>query len=52
MISDSSEKILQRGRGKVRIYVILVKVEYMHQHRFFGRSFLLVTRSSHQYEGF
>ena len=28
-ISDSSEKLLQRSRGKVSIYVILVEEEYM-----------------------
>ena len=28
-ISASSEKLLQRGRGKVRIYVILVKGEFI-----------------------
>ena len=28
-ISDSSEKLLQRGRGKDSIHMILVKVEYM-----------------------
>ena len=30
-ISDSSEKLLQRGREEVNIFVILVKGEYMWQ---------------------
>jgi len=45
-ISDSSDKLLQRGSGKDSIYVILVKGEYMHYFFlsfFFGRKFLLVS---------
>ena len=34
-ISDSFEKLLQRGRGKVRIYAILVKGEYMQPTTYF-----------------
>ena len=33
--SDTSEKLLQRGRGEVSIYVILVKGEYMHSSTYF-----------------
>ena len=39
-ISDSSDKLLQRGSGKDSIYVILVKGEYMHY--FFLSFFFLV----------
>ena len=48
--SDTSEKLLQRGRGKVSIYVILVSTCI--QARIFCRRFLLVTRSSHHHERF
>ena len=34
-ISDSSEKLLQRDGGKVIIYVILVKGEYMQSSKYF-----------------
>ena len=45
--SDSSERLLQRGRGKVSINVILVKGEYMQSSTFFffPIRFLLVLRS-------
>ena len=33
--SDSSERLLQRGRGKVSINVILVKGEYVQSSTFF-----------------
>ena len=44
-ISDSSEKRLPRGAGKVSIDVILVKGEYVQSSTYFCRKFLLVTRS-------
>ena len=34
-ISDSSEKMLQRGRGKVSIHAIMVKNEYMQSSTYF-----------------
>ena len=43
----------KEAAGKVSIYVILVKGEYIQSSTyFFCRSFLLVTRSSHHHEGF
>ena len=33
--SDTSEKLLQRGRGKVSIYVVLVKGKYMQSITYF-----------------
>ena len=54
-ISDSSEKLLQRGgrdgEGKVSIYVISVKGEYMQSSTYFSRRFLLVTRSRRHHKG-
>ena len=58
-ISDSSEKLLRRGRGKVSIDVISVNREYMQSGTYFlqkvllvsGR-LLLVTRSRRHHEGF
>ena len=41
-ISDNSEKLLQKSRGKDSMYVILVKVGYKQPNRF-CRKFLLVT---------
>ena len=41
--SDSFEKLLQRGRGKVTTYVILVEGENMQSSTYFCRRFLLVT---------
>ena len=39
-VSDSSEQLLQRGRGKVSIHVILVKGRvYAVKHRYFAESF-------------
>ena len=38
-----SEKLLPRGREKVRIYVILVKGEYIQSSAYFFRGFLLVS---------
>ena len=40
--SDSFEKLLQRGKRKVSIYVILVKGEYMELSTYFSRKFLIV----------
>ena len=53
-ISDGSEKLLQRGREKVSICVLLVKGKSMQASTFFFfcRKFLLVTRNSHHLEGF
>ena len=48
--SNTSEKLLQRGRRKVSIYVILVST--CTQAPIFCRKFLLVTRSSRDHEGF
>ena len=50
--SNSSEKLLQRGRGKVSIFMILVKQGCMQSSTYFSRRFLLVTRSSCHHEGF
>ena len=58
--SDSSERLLQRGRGKVSINVILVKGEYMQSSTFFFphkvsaslAKLLLVPRSGCHHEGF
>ena len=47
-ISDGSEKLLQRGGGKVSIYVIWWRGNRCHQTHRFCRGFLLVTRSSWQ----
>ena len=48
-ISDSSEKMLQRGRGKVSIHAIMVKNEYMQSSTYFLQkvvtSFVKVTAS-------
>ena len=46
-ISDSPDKVLQRGRGTVSIYVILVKGEFMQSNAIFLQRFLIVSRSSH-----
>ena len=43
----SSEKLLQRGRGRDRIDAMLVKGEYTQSSTYFCR-----TRSSHHREGF
>ena len=52
-ISDSSDKLLQRGSGgKVSIYVTLVKGEYMQSSTYFCRRLLLVMRSRCHHEGF
>ena len=55
----SSEKLLLRSRGKVSIYEILVKREYMQSSTYFFQKIsarlmklLLVTRNSHHHEGF
>ena len=45
--SESFEKLLQRGRGNVRIYVTLVKGEHV-----FCRRLLLVTRGSYHHTEF
>ena len=57
--SDSSERLLQRGRGKVSINVILVKGEYVQSSTFFPQKvsaslvkLLLVPRSGCHHEGF
>ena len=58
--SHSFEKLLQRGReGKVSIYEILVKREYVQSSTYFFQKIsarlvklLLVTRNSHHHEGF
>ena len=49
-ISVNSKKLLQRG--KVSIYVNLVKGEYMQLNIYFSRRFLLFMKNSHHYEGF
>ena len=36
---DSSEKLLRRGRGKVSIYVIFMKEEYMQSSTYFSEGF-------------
>ena len=41
----SSEKLLQRGRGMVSMYVILVKRGYMQSSTYFSKGFLLVSPS-------
>ena len=43
-ISESSEKLLQRGRGKVSVYVILVSGEVHAAKHTFYRSLLLVSQ--------
>ena len=50
-ISDSSEKLLQRGRRKVSVYVTLVKREFTQSNTYFCRRFLLVKRSRGHHEG-
>ena len=50
-ISDSSEKQLQRGRGKVSIYVTSVNREFTQSSTYFCRRFLLVTGSRGHHEG-
>ena len=44
-ISASSEKLLQRGRGKVSVYVILVKGEFIQSSTYLAKCFLLNPRS-------
>ena len=52
--SDSSEKLLQRGRGKVNVYVCDFHERGIHtiKHGIFHRRLLLVTRSGSHRDGF
>ena len=43
-LSDSSEELLQRGRGKVSIIGFFVKAEYTESSKHFGSGLLLVRR--------
>ena len=51
-ISDRSEKLLQKDRGKVNINMLLVKGKHMQSNTYFCRRFLLATRSTHHLEEF
>ena len=51
-ISDRSEEFLQRGSGGMRIYVILVKGEFMQSSAYLTKGFVLVTRSWCHHGGF
>ena len=57
-ISDGSEKLLQRGKGKGSIYVILIKREHMQSSTYyFGENFCCSHeasashRNNHHHEG-
>ena len=43
--SERSGRLLQRGRGRVRVYVILVEGKFMQPNDSFTKGFLLVTSS-------